>query len=104
DLPTRYVSHALYSSRLTALLDAMDRLKEEAVRAEGEVLEPRGREVARAQLMACERLASERVGIDEPVGRRPAAEPAPGARAQRPGEVGVGRQQVARRARRRVRV
>src|SRR3989442_7033622 len=82
----------------------MDRLEEEAVRAEAEVLEPGRRERARGELMAGERLAAERVGIDEPVGRRPAAEPAPGTPAKRAGEVGVGRQQVGRRARRRLRI
>ena len=88
--------------RLFARLEAMDRLEQKTVRADGEMLQPRRREGARADLMSHEGLAREGVGIDEPVGRRPAAEPAPGTRPERAGEVRVGRQQVGRGARRRL--
>src|SRR5206468_9653832 len=74
------------------------RLQEEAVRTGGEVLEGGRREGPRPELMIRERLAGERVRVDEPVGRSPAPEPAPAAGAERAAEVDVRVEAVARAA------
>src|SRR5207247_6470184 len=65
--------------RLLARLEPHDRLEKEAVRADGEVLEGGRREGPRGELMIGQRPAGEVVGVDEPVRRGPAPEPAPAA-------------------------
>src|SRR5439155_13038586 len=91
----QWIEH-LERHRLLTRRQAVDRLQEEAVRTDGEVLERGGREGARTRLVAGEGGARQRVRIDEAVRRRPALEPAPAARTQRACEVRVGGQKIGR--------